>query len=206
MSHTAPPNIIFLLVDDMGYGDVAAHGNEVIQTPNFDRLHDESVRFEKFCVSPTCAPTRAALMTGIHEFGVKVSHTVHPRNQMSLDATTVAEVLQGAGYATGMFGKWHLGVADDYRPENRGFDTALTCIDDTQAHHYDPVLLRNNVEEPHQGYRTDIFFREAMSFVEEHQDELFFSTSPPIPLTPRWSSRRNGRTSTRITTRSRPCS
>jgi arylsulfatase A-like enzyme len=197
MTNTDPnrslPNILFLLVDDMGYGDVAAHGNPVIQTPHFDRLHHESVRMERFCVSPTCAPTRAALMSGLHEFGADVTHTITGRNQLHLETTTVAELLKTRGYATGLFGKWHLGTEGPYRPEYRGFDTALTCIGDTQQHHMNPVLLRNGMEEQHQGYRTDIFFQEAMRFVEEHRDEPFFCMIPtysphtPLVVPEEWS-------------------
>jgi arylsulfatase A-like enzyme len=87
------PNIILLLVDDMGYGDIAAHGNPLIKTPNFDRLHDESVRFTDFLVSPTCSPTRAALLSGMHELKVGVSHTIMGRNRMDPEAVILPQVL-----------------------------------------------------------------------------------------------------------------
>ena len=180
------PNIVFILVDDMGYGDVGAHGNTVIKTPNVDQLHSESVRFTNFCVSPTCAPTRAALLSGKHEFKTGVSHTILQRNLMALEATTIADVMKGAGYATGMFGKWHLGMKPKYRPHRRGFDVGLTDAQDAQEHHYDPVLQRNGVEEKHDGYRTDIFFNEAMKWIEQKKDDSFFcyipTYSPHSPL------------------------
>ena len=116
------PNIIFILTDDQGYGDFSCHGNPILKTPNLDRLHDEGVRFTDFHVSPTCAPTRAALNTGRHEFRNGVTHTIYERERLTPKATTLAQVLQGAGYTTGIFGKWHLGDEAEYQPNRRGFD------------------------------------------------------------------------------------
>src|SRR5258708_26166992 len=104
----ARPNIILVMTDDQGYGELACHGNPIIKTPNLDRMHRESVRFTDFHVSPTCAPTRCALMTGRHEFRSGVTHTIMERERMSLRAVTIAQVLQSAGYTTGIFGKWAL--------------------------------------------------------------------------------------------------
>src|SRR3972149_1046506 len=103
------PNIILVLTDDQGYGDLGRNGNPIIKTPNLDRFYDEGVRFEDHHVSTTCAPTRCSLLSGRHEFKSGVTHTIHERERMSLKATTIAEVLKSAGYATGIFGKWHLG-------------------------------------------------------------------------------------------------
>src|SRR5262249_33446893 len=116
------PNIIFLLTDDQGYGDLSCHGNPILKTPNLDRLHDEGVRFRDFHVSPTCSPTRSALMTGRHEFRNGVTHTILERERLTLRATTLAQVLKTAGYTTGIFGKWHLGDERDHWPDKRGFD------------------------------------------------------------------------------------
>jgi arylsulfatase A-like enzyme len=120
------PNIILLLSDDQGYADVGRHGHPFLKTPNMDKLHDVSVRMTDFSVSPTCAPTRASLLTGMQEFNSGVTHTLLPRRNMNIEVTTLPQVLEQAGYATGMFGKWHLGQEDGYRPEQRGFQTALT--------------------------------------------------------------------------------
>src|SRR5688500_10547422 len=98
------PNIIIVMTDDQGYGDLGCHGNQIIQTPNLDRFHGESVRFTDFNVSPTCAPTRSALLTGRHEFRNGVTHTINERERLTLSATTIAQVLKGAGYRTGIFG------------------------------------------------------------------------------------------------------
>ena len=116
------PNIIFILTDDQGYGDMSCHGHPILRTPNIDRLHDEGVRFTDYHVSPTCSPTRAALLTGRHEFKNGVTHTILERERLTLEATTLAQVLKSAGYATGIFGKWHLGDEPAYRPDQRGFD------------------------------------------------------------------------------------
>src|SRR5215510_2865733 len=116
------PNIIFVLTDDQGYGDLSCHGNPILKTPNLDRLFAEGVRFTDFHVSPTCSPTRSALMTGRHEFKNGVTHTILERERLTPKATTLAEVLGSAGYATGIFGKWHLGDEPDRWPSRRGFD------------------------------------------------------------------------------------
>src|SRR5215469_15343342 len=97
----ARPNVIFLLTDDQGYGDLSCHGNPVLKTPNLDRLHDQAVRFTDFHVSPTCSPTRSALLTGRHEFRNGVTHTIMERERLTLKATTIAQVLKSAGYTPG---------------------------------------------------------------------------------------------------------
>jgi arylsulfatase A-like enzyme len=180
------PNIVFILTDDQGYGDLSAHGNPFLKTPNMDQLYRESARFTNFVVSPTCAPTRCALMTGKHEFRSGVTHTVTGRREMSLQSTTVAQVLKSAGYATGIFGKWHLGSRGEYRPEKRGFDVSVSSVDDTQRSHFDPVLLFNGVEKQTQGYRENILFDVAIQFIESNKDRLFFcyipTYSPHAPL------------------------
>lgn len=180
------PNIIFILTDDQGYGDLSANGNQFLKTPNMDLLYEQSACFENFVVSPTCAPTRCALMSGRHEFMSGVTHTVTGRREMSLQSTTVAEVLKSAGYTTGIFGKWHLGSNGKYRPEKRGFDVSITTIDDNQRSHFDPVLLFNGVKKQTHGFREDILFDEAMQFIESNKDKPFFcyipTYSPHAPL------------------------
>jgi arylsulfatase A-like enzyme len=169
------PNVVLLLVDDMGYGDIAAHGNPILKTPNFDALHNRSVRFTNFAVSPSCAPTRAALLTGKHEFLSSVTHTIKPMREMNPKATTIAQLFRAKGYRTGLFGKWHLELRGAYHPSRRGFDETLTCIDDNYKRtHFNPTLLHNLVERKYQGYRTDILFNSAIDFIRRHRDRPFF--------------------------------
>ncbi|MBA7570632.1 hypothetical protein ES708_12385 [subsurface metagenome] len=156
-----PLNVIILLVDDMGYGDIAAHGNPIIKTPSFDSMHDQSVRFTNFAVSPTCSPTRAALLTGKHEFLSSVTHTFKHRRNMNLESVTIADLFKKADYKTGLFGKWHLGQSGEYGPWHRGFDETLTVPDDTQHSHFDPVLLKNQVEKQYTGYPYEKYRNES---------------------------------------------
>jgi arylsulfatase A-like enzyme len=177
---TKPPNIVFVLTDDQGYGDVACLGNPYIKTPNMDRLHGESVCFTDFHASPTCSPTRASLMTGRHEFKSGVTHTINERERLSLKATTIAQVLKSAGYTTGIFGKWHLGDAAPYQPNRRGFDEVYihgcggigqaypgTCGDVPGNMYQNPTLMHNGVFEKTDGYCTDMFFRQALKWIDE---------------------------------------
>lgn len=182
------PNIILVLTDDQGYGDLGRNGNPIIKTPNLDRFYDEGMRFEDFHVSPTCAPTRCSLMTGRHEFKSGVSHTIYERERMSLKATTIAEVLKSAGYATGVFGKWHLGDEDAYQPGRHGFDEVFihgaggigqsypgTCGDAPGNSYFNPMMLHNGVFEKTDGYCTDVFFIQAMKWIGTHKaDRPFF--------------------------------
>ncbi|MCC6233390.1 MAG: arylsulfatase [Verrucomicrobiales bacterium] len=173
------PNLIVILTDDQGYGDLSAHGNPVLQTPYLDRLHREGARFTDFHVSPTCAPTRAALWTGRHEFRSGVSHTILERERLALEAVTLADVLRRAGYATGIFGKWHLGDEKRHRPDRRGFEEILihggggigqtypgSCGDVSGNAYQDPVLLHNRRFEKTSGYCTDVYFSRAMAWMD----------------------------------------
>jgi arylsulfatase len=172
------PNIIFLLTDDQGYGDISAHSNPVLKTPNLDRLHNEGVRFTDFHVSPTCSPTRSALLTGRHEFRNGITHTILERERLTLKATTLAQVLKSAGYTTGVFGKWHLGDEDEYQPERRGFDEVFihgaggigqtypgSCGDAPGNTYFSPAIKHNGKFEKTDGYCTDVFFGQATKWI-----------------------------------------
>jgi arylsulfatase A-like enzyme len=180
------PNIVFVLTDDQGYGDLSSHGNPILKTPNMDKLRSQSVRFTDFSVSPCCAPTRCALMTGMHEFKSGVTHTLMPWRNMNTKSHTIAQALKSAGYATGHFGKWHLGHSGGHAAHDRGFDISLTARGDTQGGHFNPTLLRNGKPEKHQGFRTDILFDEAMKFITTKKEGPFFcylpTYSPHAPL------------------------
>ena len=101
------PNVILVITDDQGYGPIGKHGNPWIKTPNLDKLYGQSTRFERFLVSPTCSPTRAALMSGRHPMKNGITHTILERERMALSTVTLPQVLKNAGYTSGIFGKWH---------------------------------------------------------------------------------------------------
>ena len=197
------PNIIFIITDDQGYGDISAHGNPVLKTPNLDRLRAEGVRFTDFHVSPTCAPTRSALLTGRHEFRNGITHTIHERERLTPDAVTLAQVLKGAGYATGIFGKWHLGDEPAYWPSARGFDEMFihgaggigqtyvgSCCDAPGNTYFDPAILHNGTFEKTKGFCTDVFFAQAAKWIETTKGKQPFyahiaTNAPHAPYTAR---------------------
>jgi arylsulfatase A-like enzyme len=191
------PNIIFLITDDQGYGDISAHGNPILKTPNLDKLRSESVRFEDFHVSPTCSPTRAALFSGRHEFKNGVTHTILERERLALSSITLAQTLRDAGYATGIFGKWHLGDEDEYLPSARGFTEMFihggggigqsypgSCGDAPANKYFDPAILHNGKFVKTEGYCTDVFYKQARGWIKSQSeaDKPFFtyiSTNAP---------------------------
>ena len=180
------PNIVLILTDDQGYGDLGRHGHPLLRTPNLDRLYDESVRFDRFYVSPSCSPTRAALMTGMHEFRNGVTHTMIPRHNLHKEAVILPELLKTAGYRNGFIGKWHLGSGGKgYNPGDRGFDWSSTSAGGALKF-FDQDIIRNGVAIPGKGYREDRFFDEAMAFIDESKDKPFFcylaTLSPHFPL------------------------
>jgi arylsulfatase len=193
------PNIVLIITDDQGYGELACHGNPIIKTPNLDRLHAASTRFTAFHVSPTCAPTRASIMTGMHEFRNGVTHTIMQRERLALDATTIAELLVKAGYQTGIFGKWHLGDEELYRPARRGFTESFihgaggigqsypgSCGDFPKNSYFDPYVLHNERVVKTEGYCTDVFFDQAQKWIESNQSRPFYAqiatNAPHSPL------------------------
>jgi arylsulfatase len=174
------PNIIFILTDDQGYGDLSATGNPVLKTPNIDKLYANAVRFSDFNVSPTCAPTRSALITGRHEFRNGVTHTINERERLTLDAVTLPQVLKTAGYTTAIYGKWHLGDEPDRWPSARGFDESFThgaggigqtyegsCGDAPGNTYFNPAILHNGKFEKTEGYCTDVFFDRATKWIDQ---------------------------------------
>jgi len=173
------PNIILIITDDQGYGDLSCHGNPILKTPNIDRLYARSVRFTDFHVSPTCAPTRAALMTGRHEFKNGVTHTINERERLNLRSFTLAQLLRLVGYVTGIFGKWHLGDEAAYQPDQRGFDEVFihgaggigqtypgSCGDAPGNKYFDPTILHNRKFVKTKGYCTDVFFSQALDWID----------------------------------------
>ncbi len=187
------PNIILVITDDQGYGDVGAHGNTVIRTPHLDALHAQSVRLTNFHVDPTCSPTRSALVTGRYSSRTGVWHTIMGRSIVHRDETTFADVLSEAGYATGFFGKWHLGDSAPYRPIDRGFQRAVyhggggvgQTPDYWGNDYFDDTYWSDGAPTPYEGYCTDVFFDNALEFIEAQAEDgstpffVYLSTNAP---------------------------
>jgi len=191
------PNIIIVMTDDQGYPAVGAHGHPWLKTPHLDQMHKNSIRFDRFMMGSTCAPSRAGLMTGSHSLRNGVTHTIYERERLNLKATTIAEVLKPAGYTSGYFGKWHLGDEAEYQPEKRGFDEVFihgaggigqaypgSCADVPHNSYFDPVFKENGTFVKTKGYCTNILFDATLGWINEvkGQDHPFFailSTNAP---------------------------
>jgi arylsulfatase A-like enzyme len=191
------PNVILIMTDDQGFGDLNCHGNPIIETPHLDELHAESGRLTDFHVSPTCAPTRAALMTGRYDNRTGVWHTILGRSLLNRTEVTMADVFSGSGYRTGIFGKWHLGDNYPYRPQDRGFDDVLihggggvAQTPDYWSNDYfdDTYFQDNGIPASFDGYCTDVWFDNAISFIEAnsgHQTPFFCYIPTNAPHGPR---------------------
>ncbi len=180
----SPPNIILVMTDDQGYGPIGRHGHPWIKTPSLDRLYDQSTRLTRFLVSPTCSPTRSALMTGRHPMRNGITHTILERERMTLDAVILPQVLNSAGYTSGIFGKWHLGDEEPYQPHRRGFNEAFihgaggigqkyncSCADAPGNQYFDPIVRHNGVFKKTSGFCTDVFFSAALDWIQQVKDE-----------------------------------
>ncbi|MFU8848622.1 MAG: arylsulfatase [Opitutales bacterium] len=182
-AETAPrPNVVIIMTDDQGYGEVAAHGNPIIKTPHLDKLHGESVRFTDFHVDPTCSPTRAAALTGRYSTRTGVWHTINGRSMMRTEELTLAEVFKANGYDTSLFGKWHIGDNYPCRPDDQGYDHvvwhhggALKNGPDYWGNdYYDDTFKVNGEWQQFEGYCTDVWFDEAIRYIEEPRKKPFF--------------------------------
>ena len=193
------PNIILIITDDQGYGDIGYNGNPHIKTPNLDLLAANSMRFNNFYVSPVCAPTRSSLLTGRYSLRTGVTDTYNGGAMMSNDEITLAEILKENNYQTGIFGKWHLGDNYPFRPTDQGFHESLIHLsggigqvgDFTNYYkgnrsYFDPILWHNNEQKKYEGYCSDIFTDEAIKFIEENKSNQFFCylsfNAPHTPL------------------------
>jgi arylsulfatase A-like enzyme len=183
-----PPNIVFILADDLGYGDLGCYGQKRIRTPHLDRMAADGLRFRQFYAGSTvCAPSRCCLMTGLH-----TGHgLIRGNDGMALrpEDRTVAEVLKAAGYSTALIGKWGLGDSGSTGvPNRKGFDYFFGYLDQVHAHNYYPDYLwrdaarvplagnvvRNGVASRHEQYSPDLFTREALDFVSANRERPFF--------------------------------
>lgn len=198
----AKPNIILVFTDDQG-SNLSYMGHPIIETPFIDEFARKSVRLNEFHVSPSCAPSRAALMSGRHEFKNGVTHTVHEREYLNIKTTTFPQILQKSGYETGIFGKWHLGDEEAYLPQKRGFDEVLihgaggigqnydgSCADfppnikNYKNCYFNPVLLHNETVVQTTGYCADIFFDSALDWMKRNLEKekpffAYISTNTP---------------------------
>jgi len=182
-----PPNVILIITDDQGYGDLSFNGNPNIITPALDNFAAESVRFNNFYVSPVCAPTRSSLMTGRYSLRTGVRDTYNGGAIMATSEVTLAEMLKQANFTTGIFGKWHLGDNYPSRPSDQGFDQSLihlaggmgqvgdfTNYFKKDTSYFDPILWHNNEQKPFKGYCSDIFTENAIEFIEKNKNNPFF--------------------------------
>ncbi len=197
IAETEKPNIIIVMTDDQGYPVVGAHGHPWIRTPHLNDMHAQSVRFDRFMMGSTCAPSRAGIMTGVHSIKNGVTHTIYERERLNLEAITIPEVLKPAGYKSGYFGKWHLGDEDLYQPENRGFDETFihgaggigqsykgSCADVPKNGYFDPVFKHNGTFEKTKGYCTDVLFQATLGWIQSVKDSgqpffAYLSTNAP---------------------------
>ncbi len=194
------PNIIFIITDDQGYGDIGFHGNPYIKTPVLDRLAKQSVRLSQFYACPVSAPTRACLMTGRYAYRTGVYDTYNGGAIMATEEITIAEALKQQGYKTGIIGKWHLGDNYPFRAQDQGFDECFVHggggigqqgdaeenFSNPDSSYFNPVISRNGNPEKTKGYCTDVFTDEAIRFVQQNQKNPFFLylayNAPHTPL------------------------
>ena len=183
------PNVILVVTDDQGFGDVGVHGNDKIRTPHLDRFARKGIRLTRFYCQPLCSPTRAGLMTGRYHYRTGVIHTSRGGAKMHGSEVTIAELLSQAGYATAIFGKWHLGNNYPMRPQDQGFREVLIHRSGAPGQppdhgngYFDSLLWHNGVQIRAEGYCADVFTDAAIQFIEASRNTPFFvylSTSAP---------------------------
>ena len=181
-NHNTQPNVVIILADDLGYGDLACHGNQLVRTPHLDQLCKEGVRFTDFHVSPRCTPTRASLTTGRYKTRTGAWDTDR-FTRVRQNETMMAGIFHDNGYQTAMFGKWHLGDSYPYRPEDRGFEYVIRFrgwgITSGPGYwdnnYYNDIYIENGKEIQTKGYCTDVWFDKAIEFIGNNQNRPFFA-------------------------------
>ncbi|MFH1302244.1 MAG: arylsulfatase [Planctomycetota bacterium] len=182
------PNVILIMSDDQGYGELSCHGNPILKTPHLDQLASQSIRLTDFHVAPMCTPTRGQLMTGLDAFRNGAMNVSSGRTLLKPDLKTMADLFQAAGYRTGIFGKWHLGDNYPFRPEDRGFQETLwfpsshinAVPDYWNNDYFEDTYTRNGQREKYQGYCTDVFFGETIKWIQSRNTKQPFFVYLPL--------------------------
>ncbi len=191
-TENTPPNIILILTDDQGWGDLSISGNTNISTPNIDQLATTGVRFDRFYVSPVCSPTRAEILTGRYHVRGGVYSTSAGGERLDLDETLISEVFKEAGYATAAYGKWHNGMQAPYHPNARGFDDYYGFCSGHWGDYFSPMLEHNGEIVQGEGFIIDDLTNHGLEFMEKHKDNPFFLYLPyntphaPMQVPDRW--------------------
>gem|GEM_PF-1561675 len=190
------PNVIVVLTDDQGYGDLACHGHPVLETPHLDRLFHDSIRLTDFHVAPMCTPTRGQLLTGLDAVRNRATAVSLGRQLPRRDLPTLADVFRAGGYATGLFGKWHLGHAWPYRPQDRGFEESMTFhgwgmagIAELLNDYTNGAYVHRGERKPFEGYATDFWFDQAMRWMKQRRaagERFFCYLATHTPHRPMW--------------------
>lgn len=179
------PNVLLIISDDQGYGDLSLHGNPHLRTPNLDRLATNGIQFERFFVSSVCAPTRASLLTGRYSLRTGVRGVTRGEETMRSEEVTVAEALRAGGYRNGYFGKWHNGEHFPHTPQGQGFDEQFGFNLGHWNNYFDTTLKRNGRPVKTQGFITDVLTDEAVRFIEANRSRPFFCyVSYNVPHSP----------------------
>ncbi len=190
--HARKPNVIVILTDDQGWGDLSLNGNTNLQTPRIDALARAGARFDRFYVCPVCSPTRAEFLTGRYHPRSGVVSTSAGGERADLDEMMIGQTFQAAGYATGAFGKWHNGMQHPYHPNARGFDEYYGFCSGHWGNYYDPVLEHNGRMVRGKGFIIDDLTNKALEFIEQNRDKPFFAYIPyntphsPMQVPNRW--------------------
>ena len=172
------PNIVVILADDQGWGDLSIHGNRNLSTPNIDSLGKDGAMLDRFFVCPLCAPTRAEFLTGRYRARGGVRGVSTGEERLNLDEVTIADTFKAAGYATGAFGKWHNGTQHPYHPNSRGFDEYYGFTSGHWGHYFSPEMDHNGTVTQGRGYITDDLTDHAMRFIESNRSKPFLCYLP----------------------------
>lgn len=170
-----PPNILIIISDDQGWGDLSVNGNPSVRTPRIDAMAEAGVQFTRFYVSPVCSPTRAELLTGRYHPRGGIYDTSSGGERLDLDETTVAEIFQSEGYRTGAFGKWHNGTQPPYHPNNRGFEEYYGFASGHWGNYFSPMLERNGEVVQGDGFIIDDLTNQTLKFIEKESNQPFFA-------------------------------